>query len=93
MIEAKQKLFWTSDLKIHAFHGDEATIFHLTSEYYSLSVLSAKLYSLEISPVHQKLWSFKCMMLTMLDSHFLGSEDSDNIIRHNGIGQIKQGWI
>ena len=33
------------------------------------------------------------MMLKMQDSNFLGLEDGDNIIRHNGIRQIKQGWI
>ena len=33
--------------------------FYLTSEYYSLSVLSATLYFLEIGPVHQTLWPFK----------------------------------
>ena len=46
MIKAKQVFFWTSNLKGHGFHGDEATILYLTSEYYSLSVLSAKLYFL-----------------------------------------------
>ena len=35
MIEAKQVFFWTSDLKGQGFHGDKATIFYLTSEYYS----------------------------------------------------------
>ena len=37
----------------------KATTFDLTSEYYSLSVMSAKLYFLEIGPAHQKLWPFK----------------------------------
>ena len=58
MIKAKQVFFWTSNLKGHSFHGDKATILCLTSEYYSLSVLSEKLYFHEIGPVHQKLWSF-----------------------------------
>ena len=44
--------------------------FYLVSEYYSLSVLSAKLYFLEIGPVHQKLWPFKCMMLKTVKSNF-----------------------
>ena len=37
----------------------------------SLSVLSGKLYFLEIDPVHQKLWPFECMMLKTLNSNFL----------------------
>ena len=36
-----------------------------------LSVLPVKLYFLEISPVHQNLWSFKCTMLKILNSNFL----------------------
>ena len=71
MIKAKQVFFRTSNLKGHGFHGDKATIFYLASEYYSLSVLSAKLYFLEIGPVHQKLWQFKYMMLKALNSNFL----------------------
>ena len=71
MIKAKQVFFWTSDLKGHGFDCDKATIFYLTSKYYSLSVLSAKLYFLEIGPVHEKLWPFKCMMLKTLNSNFL----------------------
>ena len=64
--------FLTSNLKGHCFHGNKATMFYLTSEYYSLSVLSAKFYFLEIGPVHQKLWPFKCiMMLKKLNSNFL----------------------
>ena len=53
------------------FHGDKATILYLTLKYYSLSVLSEKLYFLEIDPVNQKLWPFKCMMLKTLNSNFL----------------------
>ena len=41
MIKAKQV---TSNLKGHSFHGDKATILYLTLKYYSLSVLSEKLY-------------------------------------------------
>ena len=51
--------------------GDKATILYLTLKYYSLSVLSEKLYFLEIGPVNQKLWPFKCMMLKTLNSNFL----------------------
>ena len=36
-----------------------------------LSVLSEKRYFLEIGPVNQKLWPFKCMMLKTLNSNFL----------------------
>ena len=39
MIKAKQVFFWTSDLKVHGFHHDEATIFYLTSNYQSLCCL------------------------------------------------------
>ena len=53
----------------------------LTSEYYSLSALSAKLYFLEIGPVHQKLWPFKCMMLKMLNSNVLDREDTLKLVR------------
>ena len=55
MIKAKRVLFRTSNLKGHSFHGNKATILYLTSKYCSLSVLSEKLFFLEIGPVHQKL--------------------------------------
>ena len=76
MIKAKQVFFGTSNLKGHGFHGDKATIFYLTSEYYSLSMLSAKFYFLEIGPVHKMLWPFTCMMPEMLNSDFLHREDT-----------------
>ena len=57
-----------SYLKGYSFHGNKATIMYLTSKYYSLSVLSEKLNSLEIGPVLQNLWPFKCMMLKTLNS-------------------------
>ena len=76
MIKAKQVFFWTSNLKGHGFHGDKAAILYLTLKYYSLCVLSEKLYFLEIGPVNQKLWPFKCMMLKMLNSNFLDWEDT-----------------
>ena len=71
MIKAKQVFFRTSYLKGHGFYGDKATILYLTSEYCSLSVLSAKRYFTEIGPVHQKLLPFKCMILITLNSKFL----------------------
>ena len=76
MIKAKQVFFWTSNLKGHGFHGDKATILYLTAKYYSLSVLSEKLYFLKIGPVYQTLWSFKCVMLKTLNSNFLDWEDT-----------------
>ena len=98
MIKAKQIFFWTSNLKGHGFHGDKPTIFYLTSEYYSLSVLSAKLYFLEIDPVNQKVWPFKCMMLKTLNSNFLDLEDtlrnSRRKIDYPGMGRVifEQVW-
>ena len=71
MIKAKQVFFLTTNLKGHGFHGDKAAMFCLASEYYSLSVLSAKLYFLEIGPVRQPLWPFKCIKLKILNSNFL----------------------
>ena len=67
--------YWLG-LKDHGFHGDKATILYLTLKYYSLSVLSEKLYFLEIGPVNQKLWPFKCMMLKTLNSNFLTWENT-----------------
>ena len=75
MIKAKEVFFSNSDLNGHGFHDDKATILFLTWKY-SLSVLCEKLYFLEIGPVHQKLWSFKCMMLKTLNSNFLDWEDT-----------------
>ena len=71
MMKAKQVFIWTCNLKGHGFHGDKATILYLAEKYYSLSVLSEKLYFLEIGTVNQKLWPFKCMMLKTLNSNFL----------------------
>ena len=71
MIKAKHVFFGTSNLKVYSFHGDKDTVFYLTSECYSLSVLSGKFYFLEIGPVDQKLWPFKCMMLKTFNSNFL----------------------
>ena len=81
MIKAKQVFFWTSNLKGHGFHGDKATILHLPWKYYSLAVLSEKLYFLEIGPVNRKLWPFKCMMLKTLNSNFLDWEDTLTLFR------------
>ena len=53
------------------FNGNKDTILGLTSAHFPLYVLSEKLHFLEISPVRQKLWSFKCTMLNTLNSNFL----------------------
>ena len=74
MIKAKQVFFSTSNSNCHGFDCEKAAIFYLTSEYYSLSVLSTKLYFLEIGPVQQKLWLFRCIMLKTLNSNFLDRE-------------------
>ena len=58
MIKSKQVFFWTSNLKGRSIHGNKATVLCLTSKYYSMSVLSEKLYFLEIGLMLQKLWSF-----------------------------------
>ena len=46
----------------------------MTSEYYSLSVLSAKLHFPEIGQVHRKLWSSEFSMLKSLNSNLLEFE-------------------
>ena len=61
MIKAKEIFFSASNLNDHGFDGEKVAIFYLTSEYYSLRVLSAKLYFLEIGTVQQKLWLFTCI--------------------------------
>ena len=76
MTNAKHTFFQTINFKCHSLHGNMATILYLTSEYDSLSLLCQKLYFLEIAPVHQKLWSFKCTMLKKLNSNFLNWEDT-----------------
>ena len=90
MIKAKQAFFWTCKSRGYGFHGNKAAILYLISKYYSLCVLSAKLYFLEIDPVHQKLWSFKCMVLKTLNSNFLEWEDTLNqwLLLVNFIGFI-----
>ena len=55
MIKVKQAFFWICNSRDYGLHGNKATILYLISRYYSLSVLYAKHYFLEIDPVHQKL--------------------------------------
>ena len=59
MIKAKQAFFSSFNLECHGFNDNKANILYLTRKYDSLSVVSEKLYFLEISSVNQKLWSFK----------------------------------
>ena len=97
MIKAKQVFFWTSNLKGHGFHWDKATILYLTLKYYSLSVLSEKLHFLEIGPVNQNLWPFKCMMLKTLNSNF-STEKTPIVFGQNGetciiLYSIEIGWL
>ena len=69
MIKAKQTFFCAPNLEGYSFHSNKAAILYWTSEYYSLSVLLAKLFFLNRS-MDQKLWSFKCTMLKTLNSNF-----------------------
>ena len=71
MIKAKHPFFCTSKSEGYGFYGKNATILYLTSKYFSLSVLSVKLYFIEIGPIPAKLWSFECMMMKTLNSNFL----------------------
>ena len=57
MIKANQIFFSTSNLNDHGFDGEKAAIFYLTSEYYSLRVLSAKLIFLK-SVQYSKSYGF-----------------------------------
>ena len=45
-------------------------------------MLSEKLYFLEIGPVNQKLWPFKCMMLKMLNSNILDLKSVHSVLAH-----------
>ena len=54
MIKAQQVFFWTSNLKVMVSMGTKLP-FLFDFKYYSLSVLSEKLYFFEIGPVNQTL--------------------------------------
>ena len=56
MIKTKQAFFLTWNSKGYGFYGYKATILYMILAYYSLPVLSAKFYFLEIGPIHQMLW-------------------------------------
>ena len=55
MIKAKLSFFWTSNSEGHGSHGNKSTILILGSVNFPISVISTKLYFVEIGWVHQKL--------------------------------------
>ena len=55
MIKAKLSFFWTSNSEGHGSHGNKRTILFLDSVNFQMSVISKKLYFVEISWVRQKL--------------------------------------
>ena len=55
MIKAKLSFFRTSNLEGHGSHGNKGTILFLGSVNVPMSVISTKLYFVEISRVRQKL--------------------------------------
>ena len=58
MIKAQQGFSSTSDLKGHGFCGSKVFVLYLISENYSLSLLSERVYFLEVGPVHETLRYF-----------------------------------
>ena len=83
MIKAKLSFFWTSNSEDHGFHSNKGTILFWSSVNFSISVISTKLYFVEIGWVHQKLSIFKCTMLKTLNSDFLDWEDTLNLTEGN----------
>ena len=55
MIKAKLSFFGTSNPEVHGFHGNKGTILILGSVNFPMSIISIKLYFVEIGRVHQKL--------------------------------------
>ena len=55
MIKAKLSYFWTSNPEGHGSHGNKGTILILGSVNFPMSVISTKLYFVEIGWEHQKL--------------------------------------
>ena len=55
MIKAKLSFFWTSNSEGHGYHGNKGTILFLSSVNVPMSVISEKLYFVEISWVHHNL--------------------------------------
>ena len=48
MIKAKLSFFWTSNLEGHSLHGSKGTILFSSSVNFPVSVISTKLYYVEI---------------------------------------------
>ena len=71
MIKATLSFFFTSNSEGHGSHGNKGTILFFGSVNVPMSVISTKLYFVEISRVRQKLWIFKYTMLKTLNSDFL----------------------
>ena len=76
MIKAKVSIFWTLNSESHASHDNKDIILFLGSVTFPMSVISTKLYFVEIGWVRQKLYIFKCTMLKTLNSDFLDWEDT-----------------
>ena len=55
MIKAELSFFWTLNPEGHSSHGNIGTILFLDSVNFPMSVISTKLYFVEIGRVHQKL--------------------------------------
>ena len=55
MIKAKLLFFWTSNSEGHGSHGTKSTILFLGQVNFPMSVISTKLYFVEIGWVHKKL--------------------------------------
>ena len=58
MIKAELSFFWTANSEDHGSHGDKDTILYLGSVSFPMSVISTKLYFVEIglSAPFWKLW-------------------------------------
>ena len=76
MIKAKLSFFLTSNSKSHGSYVNKATILYVGLVNFPMSVISTKLYFVEIGWVRQKLYIFKCTMLKALNSDFLDWEDT-----------------
>ena len=64
-------IFLTSNSESHGSHGNKDTILVLGSVNFPMSVISTKLYFVEIGLVRQQLYIINCTMLKTLNSDFL----------------------
>ena len=71
MIKARVSIFLTSNSESHGSHGNKDTILFLGSVNFPVSVISTKLYFVEIGLVRQQLYIFKCTLLKILNSDLL----------------------